>query len=495
MADPMEQQLIDAVRADPDADGPRLVYADWLEEQGQLDRAQVVRAQLAEAQLPSWDLAGLHHRIDVLRWARDHAAAWRRGLPRLEGVTWGPRVRGFVGHATFDDTTTFAQHVDACRAATLLDDVTLPWPRFGHSLPHAALQGLRSLTLQGELYQPEAVDSLAAAAELATLRTLRLQASGLESSSLSRLVASPHLAGLTRLEVSRSPLGDEAVFDLVESGSMTQLRHLGVTTLGVDQLGSQGRDHDTVSDAGLGVLAAWGAATSLRSLDLSGNELSTSLQTLLSSDTLAGLHTLALRDLGGGRWSAMRLEPFVDAASELQLRSLDLSNNSVDLDGVGALADAHCLAGLVELKVRRLYTGDAESFRRLVAAPWFDELQVLDVGAGDPLLWTELLVERAPKKLHALTLGGRHRSGVLATLARSPLASQLVRLTYHSRSLDPVDVGAMEDRPDAFERLRWLVLPRSRRPQEHETFERFRASVLGQRLDVLSRVGDPPLLP
>ena len=41
-----EQRLIDAMRDEPDSVEPGLVYADWLEEQGD-PRAELVRVQLA----------------------------------------------------------------------------------------------------------------------------------------------------------------------------------------------------------------------------------------------------------------------------------------------------------------------------------------------------------------------------------------------------------------------------------------------------------------
>ncbi len=51
----MEQQqaLLRAVCAEPDDDGPRLVYADWLEENGQPQRAEFIRVQTELARLPA----------------------------------------------------------------------------------------------------------------------------------------------------------------------------------------------------------------------------------------------------------------------------------------------------------------------------------------------------------------------------------------------------------------------------------------------------------
>jgi uncharacterized protein (TIGR02996 family) len=42
-----EKAFLQAVIADPDDDSPRLIYADWLDEQGQCERAEFIRVQIA----------------------------------------------------------------------------------------------------------------------------------------------------------------------------------------------------------------------------------------------------------------------------------------------------------------------------------------------------------------------------------------------------------------------------------------------------------------
>ena len=48
---PNEADYLRAVLADPDSDGPRLVYADWLDEQGQSARAEFIRVSIAAERL------------------------------------------------------------------------------------------------------------------------------------------------------------------------------------------------------------------------------------------------------------------------------------------------------------------------------------------------------------------------------------------------------------------------------------------------------------
>jgi uncharacterized protein (TIGR02996 family) len=50
-----EEGLLRTVIEDPDDDTPRLVYADYLEEHGQPDRAAFIRVQCQLAHLPEAD--------------------------------------------------------------------------------------------------------------------------------------------------------------------------------------------------------------------------------------------------------------------------------------------------------------------------------------------------------------------------------------------------------------------------------------------------------
>jgi len=47
--------LYAAILAHPDDDGPRLVYADWLEEHGEQERAEFIRVQCELATVPPSD--------------------------------------------------------------------------------------------------------------------------------------------------------------------------------------------------------------------------------------------------------------------------------------------------------------------------------------------------------------------------------------------------------------------------------------------------------
>jgi uncharacterized protein (TIGR02996 family) len=56
-----------AMRADPHGDAPRLIYADWLEEQGDFDRAEFIRLQAELARSGAWSTREVEARFSQLR--------------------------------------------------------------------------------------------------------------------------------------------------------------------------------------------------------------------------------------------------------------------------------------------------------------------------------------------------------------------------------------------------------------------------------------------
>src|SRR5947208_13340491 len=89
------EAILQAVIERPEDDAPRLVYADWLEDHGDPDRAEFIRVQCELARLPPDE-----PRAFDLRWRQeellaDHGPAWSEEVPKWarEGCTFR---RGFV---------------------------------------------------------------------------------------------------------------------------------------------------------------------------------------------------------------------------------------------------------------------------------------------------------------------------------------------------------------------------------------------------------------
>src|SRR5947209_4285663 len=83
----------------PTEDGPRLVYADWLEEQGDAERAEFIRIQIELAELSDNDpkCDRLRDRESFLH--NRHGESWRADIPEWarDGCVFR---RGFVEHVT-----------------------------------------------------------------------------------------------------------------------------------------------------------------------------------------------------------------------------------------------------------------------------------------------------------------------------------------------------------------------------------------------------------
>ena len=86
--------FLDDIVAHIDDDTPRLVYADWLAENGQDDRAEFIRVQVERARLPAWDGAQVRLRLREQELLARHGEAWLAELPAIEGAKWEGFRRG-----------------------------------------------------------------------------------------------------------------------------------------------------------------------------------------------------------------------------------------------------------------------------------------------------------------------------------------------------------------------------------------------------------------
>jgi uncharacterized protein (TIGR02996 family) len=89
--------LFRVICENPQEDTPRLAYADWLEENGQAERAEFIRLQCE-----AWNLtpqcSSIHEaRTRASELLKRYGDKWYRELPSVPGVEWSSLfVRGFV---------------------------------------------------------------------------------------------------------------------------------------------------------------------------------------------------------------------------------------------------------------------------------------------------------------------------------------------------------------------------------------------------------------
>ena len=117
--------FLEAILESPDDDAVRLVFADFLEENGEPERAEFIRIQIAHHQLNEYDPRRrvLGYRIDAL--LKRFGTKWRAELPKLDGVIWAHFQRGFVHAVYVTNPDVLAECADTIVDASPVDTLIL----------------------------------------------------------------------------------------------------------------------------------------------------------------------------------------------------------------------------------------------------------------------------------------------------------------------------------------------------------------------------------
>ena len=462
--------------ANADDDDTRLVFADWLEEQGEFERAEFIRVQIDRARLPAWDAAQVGLKVREQELLSSHAEKWLGEMPEIPGVQWEGFRRGIVAVVSFASFDVFRSSAHVCRSIAPIEAVRVGWPRrreTAENFPQIA--ELRELTLTGRPYGSE-VRRLANSPQLATLHVLKSR--GLDARELGFLVASPHLENLRTLCLTSNGVGTEGVTSLINAASMANLETLDLTGPGYYE---SYYDNPLIDLAGMEALADWQGLQSVRSLSLSGSDVrSAGLGRLLRSPHAAGLKSLSLRS---GRLDGAAMAEFAGADSNMKLETLDLRENVLQDSGAEFLAAAECLNELRILRIDRCEISQSSAVRFAENASFLDGLRILEAGHnhfGSAAL--QALLERSSATLHSLGLRNNTLGNEGAKLlAESPASNALLEVDLGENSLTSGAAKAL-GATDQLSRL--LVLQVGDNPKLG--YKAINASPLGKRLKVLS---------
>lgn len=469
----MNTTLLRAIAEDADPDEPRLVYADWCEEQGDAARAALIRVQLELAPLPSWDARRIALEVQASALIREHEARWLAALPRVAGIEWSGWSRGFVEQAKLDSFAVLADAHETL-AGLPVQRLVVPWPAdAAEAAASRALPSVRELRIERAIRDDEEPHWLAQAAVLGTLHELQLMDGYAPQSGTRAILMSPHLRQLRSLRMERHQTGIEGVHAIVEA-DFPELTSLALSELGDTETSWSDWDNGLDVDA-LAALADWAGLSRVRALDLSGNRIEAEgFDVLFGSPHLTRLESLTLHyvfaNVDEMPWSNLE---------HLRLRALDVGGRSGfhEDESLGPFRDATCLSELRQLSLEQtVFEGMLEAF---LDTPVARRVEVLDLSGIDSVdQGLAALANAELAALHTLRLrkvygfGDAQAAPILGSKLLEPLRSLDVRGNRYSST----GVGALVD-SDHTGRLERLAIELD--PQA-ETL--LRKSALGRRL-------------
>ena len=289
-ARPERAGFLQDLRREPEAQDLPLVYADWLEDHGEPERAEFIRVNCELAVLSEDDpgRGGLSARAKEL--FTTHGEEWLRPFAAVCETSFSRR--GLVEHLYVTDLPAFLE-----RAPDIM-----------------AREPIHSLDFQGPI-GPEGARALAGSPHVAGLRTLVLPCHRLGPSGTRALVESPHLAALEDLDLGSNGIGDQGARALAAAAGLQTLRGLDLWANGITAEGAR-------------ALARSPHLAGLTRLDLACNAIGASgARAFADSPHLRALKQLdlACADIGPAGGRALAESPHLGA-----LERLGLAHNGTD---------------------------------------------------------------------------------------------------------------------------------------------------------------------
>jgi uncharacterized protein (TIGR02996 family) len=297
---PHDDAFLRAILEAPNDDAPRLIYADWLEEHGDPDRAEFIRVQIALAHLPEDD-----PRREALK-SREYGLLLSHRDEWLgEMGPWAapqPFERGFATWMQLRDDA----HVEAfvSRAAA--------WFRLA-PLCRLSVQTDRALA-------PITWRALAALPELGRLTFLA--ANCLERTT-AEVLADTELPRLAELDLNGSQIGPEGAAALLTAPWVDRVKSLELSGRRLEEpLTERGEPmlrvtFANIRDEGVAILAESPRLSRLLRLNLRWNRVADpGVAALIGSPHLLGLERLELRE-GRQSWGHAAEPPRIDERTSL----------------------------------------------------------------------------------------------------------------------------------------------------------------------------------
>lgn len=220
-------KLLAAIHADLDCDDHRLVYADWLEESGDNQRADCIRLQIEAHRLPSWDPRKVE--LDQAGWQilRRNRSRWTR---ICDGVRFSGKdfQRGFLESASVQRCVHLERFL--AQNPTVRGLKIRSKECFDQFCKLSSIEQITKLDLRGSWIGAKRTEALVQQPKLQQLTELYVPECGIGQSGLKAICDENHLPNLTHLDISsqRTDIGQDNV-SLFPSQKLASLRWLNAS--------------------------------------------------------------------------------------------------------------------------------------------------------------------------------------------------------------------------------------------------------------------------
>lgn len=331
-----EQDLLAAIWARPLEDAPRLMYADWLTENGHAERADLIRAQCELARIPEDDPKARKWRGAAQRALRGNEGKWKAHLPNhLKSGDWHrgffqPRDSRHESVSLVQQLTPEEWHLVPTRRWHLYDAVA----RFDELLACPNLDRLERFHLHDGVPTGDWVARAVACAGFRNVCRVSLVACPAGWAEVGALLTAWADHGIVELNLNRTPLGIDGLARLLAHPALATVREF------------RARECDLTAD-GVRALARSSFRMPVPTLDIASNPFGNAgLDVLLAWGEFPRVRKFVLVNCGISDAGAAALAACKGAR---ELRGLWLGQNAIGEAGARALADSPHLAQLEQL--------------------------------------------------------------------------------------------------------------------------------------------------
>lgn len=230
--------LLRTISAAPWDDLPRLVFADWLDEHGEPERAEFIRLEIDIDRILATHQSPTEEQLTRRRALGEWHSKWHAELPRIPGVTWGKKFRrGFPADVTVSSLSAFLKQVEN--------------PEFAQ-VPVDSVK-VKAVSL-------DSLETFGQCEEVSRLQSLDFTGCWLGDNGIGWILTSPHLGRLTVLRLSRVGLTDTGAGLLAETPALRNLEVLEI-------------EHNQITDVGAESIAVSRFLRKVISVRSAGNPL------------------------------------------------------------------------------------------------------------------------------------------------------------------------------------------------------------------------------